>query len=107
MRPEKLRSRIVVQRPGAVQDSIGQPVASWSDLATLWADIRRPRGLAATKADSPASITRVSIRIWYRQGITAGMRVVHTSAATIYNILAVLPDEESKEFLDLVCEAVS
>jgi SPP1 family predicted phage head-tail adaptor len=107
MRPEKLRNRIVVQRADDGQDSIGQPVTTWSDVATLWADIRRPRGLAATKADAPASITKVSIRIWYRRGIVAGMRVVHSSSATTYSILAVLPDEEGKEFLDLVCEAVS
>ena len=68
----------------------------------MWASIKHLSGLQAIKADATASVVRASIRIRYRLGLDAGMRVLHVGA--VYNISAVLPDAARREFTDLVCE---
>jgi SPP1 family predicted phage head-tail adaptor len=105
MQAGKLNSCVKLQQLTSGQDEIGQPVQTWSDVATVWADIRHLSGLEVVKADSPASVVKASIRIRYRTGINAGMRVLH--GATAYNITAVLPDEAKKQYTDLACEVVN
>lgn len=100
------RSRLVLQQPSGAQDSIGQPIRSWTDITPLWADVRLANGLQAIKADADSSTVKASVRIRYRTGITAAMRLVQQGTGTVYNILATLPDAR-KRHLDLVCEVVT
>jgi SPP1 family predicted phage head-tail adaptor len=100
-----LNRRCIVQQPSTESDEVGQPIPGWTDVAKVWADIRMKSGLEAIKAGSPVSTLQASIRVRYRGGITAGMRVTHGGA--IYNITAVLPDVARREFLDLICEVHS
>lgn len=104
MRPESLNSRITIERPSTGQDAIGQPIDGWTEVIKLWADIRGRRGIEVIKSDKPTAVVSASIRIWYRTGLDASMRVVHGD--TVYRILALLPDEQTREYLDLVCEVV-
>lgn len=98
----QLTERINIEQRTTTQDSIGQPVETWSLVSAVWASIRHPSGLSAIKADADVSIVKASIRIRYRAGIDAGMRVVH--GLTIYDIKAVLPNRAGG-YVDLVCEA--
>lgn len=98
----KLRSRVDIQSRSATQDAIGQPVEAWATIATVWAHIRVMSGLEAIKAGAVTSTLKASIRIRYRTGIDAGMRVVHSGV--VYQVLAVLPDVAGREFIDLVAE---
>ncbi len=100
-----LNRRVTLQAPGTTQDELGQPIPGWTDVATLWADIRMKSGLESIKAGAPVSVVQASIRVRYRAGITAGMRVVHNLQA--FNIVAVLPDVGGREYVDLVCEVVT
>lgn len=100
----QMNSRVTLQARSASVDALGQPVETWSDVATVWANIRHPSGLSAIKADADVSIVKASIRIRYRTDIDAGMRVVH--GARIYDIQAVLPDESERQTVDLVCRKV-
>lgn len=97
----KLNQRINIERRAAGQNAIGQPVANWELVSAVWADIRFQSGISAIKGDSDTSLVKVSIRIRFRAGLDAGMRVVQTSA--IYDIKAVLPSHD-RQFIDLVCE---
>lgn len=74
----------------------------WIDVCKPWANIKHLSGSEAIKADAETSTVRVSIRIRYRMGLDAGMRVVH--GATVYAVKAVMPDEARREYLDLACE---
>lgn len=105
MQAGRLNRRCVLQTPGTAQDELGQPIPGWTDVATLWADIRMKSGLESIKAGAPVSVVQASIRVRYRAGITAGMRVVHNLQA--FNIVAVLPDVGGREYVDLVCEVVN
>ena len=100
-----LNRRVTLQAPGTTQDELGQPIPGWTDVAAVWADIRMKSGLESIKAGAPVSVVQASIRVRYRAGITAGMRVVHNLQA--FNIVAVLPDVGGREYVDLVCEVVN
>ncbi|WP_367847006.1 phage head closure protein [Rhodoferax sp. WC2427] len=91
---------ILHQQPG--QDAAGQPSSAWVQFAKPWANIKHLSGAAAIRADAETSVVQASIRIRYRLDITAAMRVQHR--ANIYEIKAVLPDEQGKQHIDLVCE---
>jgi len=105
MRAGTLNNKVTIQQQASTQDDWGQPLNTWTDIATVWADIRHQSGIETIKADSPVSVVKASIRIRYRTGVDAGMRVLH--GTTAYNINAVLPDVSKKQYLDLVCEVVS
>lgn len=101
-----LRNRITIQRKGAATDAWGQPLPeSWEDVAMVWANIRHQSGSESIKSDKPTSEVRASIRIRWRGGIDAGMRVLHGSM--VYSIEAVLPDAVGRVHVDLVCRQVT
>lgn len=105
MQAGRLNRRCVLQTPSTATDEIGQPIPGWTDVATVWADIRMKSGLEAIKAGAVVSTVQASIRIRYRADVNAGMRVVHNLVA--YDIKAVMPDVSGRVFLDLACEQVT
>lgn len=105
MQAGRLNRRCVLQTPSTATDEIGQPIPGWTDVATVWGDIRMKSGLESIKAGAQVSVVAASIRIRYRSDVNAGMRVVHNLVA--YEIKAKLPDVSGREFLDLVCEVVN
>ena len=105
MQAGRLNRRVTLQSPSQSVDELGQPIPGWTDVATLWADIRMKSGMEAIKAGAPVSVVQASIRVRYRAGITAGMRLVHNLQA--FNITAVLPDMGGREYVDLIAEVVN
>lgn len=101
-----LNRQVKIQRLTQIKDGIGQIIGTdWTDVATVWANIRHTSGMESIRAGAETSIVKASIRIRYRAGIDASMTVLH--GATTYQIKAVLPDESGRVYLDLVCERVS
>ena len=105
MQAGRLNRRVTLQSPSQSVDEIGQPIPGWTDVATVWGDIRMKSGLESIKAGASVSVVQASVRIRYRSGVNAGMRLVHNLVA--YDIKAVMPDIGGREYLDLVCEAVA
>ena len=100
------KSLIKIQSLPTAADASGQPDPSaWTDfLVDVRANILVQTGAEANRADAPVSTVKASIRIRYsigRLAITAGMRVVHGS--TVWDILAVLPDQRGRQHIDLAC----
>ena len=104
MKAGTLKTLVAIQAPVSGQDEIGQPLAGWSTLAQVWADVRHGNGLEAVKAGAPVSVVRASIRIRRRTDVTSAMRVLVGS--TPYEVEAVIQDEARREFTDLVCKVV-
>jgi SPP1 family predicted phage head-tail adaptor len=102
MRAGQLRHPVKLQALVPGQDETGQPTQVWSDVASIWADVRFVNGLETVKSNAPVSVARCSIRIRYRAGVTAGMRIAE--GTTYYDIRAILPDDTGRRFLDLACE---
>ncbi len=105
MQAGKLNRRIAIEQRGTTQDAIGQPVETWTTVAEVWADVRYQRGLEAIKAGADVSVVNLSVRIRYRAGIDAGMRILHGS--DVLDIQAVLPDAGRREYIDLACRKVA
>lgn len=104
----KLNKRVALQRKVTTQDSFGQPVETWTTLATVWAHIKTITGTGFVNQEFQAGGTEVSratasIRIRRevhdRLQLTHADRVVHGSV--IYDIRAVLLDEEDNEYVDI------
>lgn len=102
MKAGALRTRVFIEQQSTTQDAVGQPVLIWTTLATVWAEVRYRRGLESIQADAMTSTVVARVRIRYRSDVHAGMRVRY--GGIVYNITAVLPDVNSKDFLDLTCE---
>ena len=101
-----LTSPVVIQRLIVGFDSIGQPIPNaWEKHCDAWASIRFMNGIESIKAGAQASTAKASIRIRYRDDLTTAMRVLH--GAKVFEIVAVLPDEQKREHVDLVCEIQS
>lgn len=104
----RLNRRISIQQRSTSQDSLGQPVETWTEVAEVWADCRSTNGLSFIKesmvADATSTMARYSFRIRYRTGLNESMRVVYDSVN--YNIIAVMPDLHDRGHLDLACELV-
>lgn len=105
MQAGRLNRRCTLQSPSQSVDELGQPIPGWADVATVWADIRLRSGLESIKAGSQVSVVQASVRIRYRAGLNAGMRLIHN--LQVYEILAVQPDVGGREYVDLVCQIVN
>lgn len=105
MNAGKLNRRCTLQRPSEATDELGQPIPGWTDVATVWGDVRLRSGLESVKAGAVVSTVQASVRIRYRKGINAGMRVLVDSVP--YEVLAVQPDVGGREYVDLVCQVVN
>jgi SPP1 family predicted phage head-tail adaptor len=102
LRAGRLNRRVCIERRTRERDAAGQLRDDWIPIGRpVWASIAHKSGLETIKADAETSIVQASIQIRYRTDVTAGMRVVHGSL--IYSISAVLPDEERREAIYLVC----
>lgn len=105
MQAGQLRDRITIQRKTAGTDAWGAPLPeAWADYASLWSNIRFLSGTESIKAGADTSIVKASIRIRWRQDVTAGMRIV--AGAAVYDIEAVLPGQR-REYVDLQAKRVS
>lgn len=104
MRAGALNNLLTIQQNGTSVDELGQPVEGWTDVAQVWGNVRHLRGVEAIKAGAVTSTVRASIRIRYRPDLNAGMRVL--ADGRTYEIKAVLPDMQRREYVDLVAEVV-
>lgn len=104
MKVGALNRKVTIQHLVTGQDELGQPVTTWATLAVVRASILHIKGVETIKADAQSSTVKSSIRIRRRTDVTAAMRVIH--GTTTYEIKAVIPDEESRERLDLACKVI-
>lgn len=105
MRAGELKDRVSLQQQSTTQDAIGQPITTWTEVVKLWANIRYQSGVEVIKADAPTSVSKVSIQIRKRAGVTSVMRVVD-AAGVVYQILDVLPDMQHRDRINLPCQVV-
>lgn len=71
-----LRHQITVRAPGTAEDALGQRVASWSNVCTVWAQVLPMQGRESEAGSAAQAQATVRFRIRHRAGITAAMQVV-------------------------------
>lgn len=74
----QIDQRITIQRQQFAQNPLGENVAGWVDVATVWARAEPIRGREyfAAVAAHPVQQTDVRFTLRYRTGITQSMRVL-------------------------------
>lgn len=101
---QKLNRRVTIERKVVVQNTWGQAADVWVEYCRLWAHVRMVNGAGFVSSEMEAGGTEVSrtvasIRVRKTTGLQAGMRVRLGDA--IYDIRAVLPDEQDRRYVDL------
>lgn len=105
MKAGQLRDRITIQQRSSVQDeTTGEIAQTWTDVALVWANVQHISGISAIKAGMDTSSVKTAIRMRYRAGIDASMRVLHGSDT--YTIEAVMP-KRTAGTLDLICKVTN
>ena len=103
---QKLNRRIQIQQNFGTVDGRWFQLEDWRTIATLWSQVIVARGASTIGQEFIAggvdtSRIAASFRIRRRDGIDAGMRVVHDGKN--YDIRAVLPDLQDNRYVDLGC----
>lgn len=99
MQAGKLNRRVTIQSATTVQNEIGEMVAGWADVATVYASIVDITGREYISAGGVQNQAQTKIAIRYRAGVLPAMRVLHGAIA--YNIESVLGQD--KKSLLLMC----
>lgn len=105
MDARRLNRLVTIKAPPTAQDAIGQPAGVWTTVISgIRANVLYLSGSESIKAGADTSSGKASIRIRYRAAVTAAMRV--ELGSTMFQINAVLHDEQAKDWTDLACEVI-
>ncbi len=99
MLSQRLNRRITIQEATTGQDAIGQPVNTWSDVATVWAAINDLSGREYLAADAAQNAVTTKITIRHLDGLAPAMRVI--AGEDEYDVEAVLGTD--RRTLMLMC----
>jgi SPP1 family predicted phage head-tail adaptor len=95
-----LRDRITVQERSSSLDALGGPTDSWTDKASLWAEVIKLSGRELFQAQSFGSNITTRVRTRYWPGIKAKQRIVFGSE--VLDIESVIPDQKKTQ-LEIIC----
>lgn len=107
MRAGQLRKRIRLQQRSSAQDSSGEQVHVWSDVATVWAEISPVTGRELQAAGAVQQEASHTVTMRYRAGLDASMRILY--GTRIFNIVAppIDEDERHRQFTVLCSERLN
>lgn len=98
----KLDRRVRLESRSATRAADGSETVAWVLVATLWAQVVPLRGQERYGAGAEQAERDARIRIRWRAGVSAGMRVVYESRA--WDVQAIL-EIGRRQGLDLLCTA--
>jgi SPP1 family predicted phage head-tail adaptor len=75
MQAGQLNQRVTLQTCAITKDAVGGPVETWSDLATVWANVYDLSGKAINEAQQVGSSVTRRVTVRQRSGLTSGLRV--------------------------------
>lgn len=111
MRAGPLRHIVTLQRPVNTQTASGSVRDDFEDwLVDIAASVEEVSGRESWVAEQVAAEVDARIRIRYREGVTAQMRVVHKiqpgspTGIDVYDIVAPVKADGRKEELHLMCK---
>ena len=108
MRAGRLNRRVTLQSRTETQGSTGEVTWTWADVDTIWAAIEPIAGREYFAAQQMQSSSTTRIRIRYRHGVTAKMRVMYQEPGSptytrYYEIDSVIHFQENRRELQLMC----
>lgn len=97
-----LRERVKIQAETETPNDSGGGEPSWSDVATVWAQILPVRGDEQIEAQRTESVVLWYVTIRYRAGVTAANKLVWKGQGM--NIRAVVDPDGRRTWLRLTAE---
>ena len=101
--PGRLNQRVRIETRQSVQDDFGQASINWVELLTTWAEVLPLRGREFFAAAQVQQEHSIKVRLRYRPGIDAGMRLVWNGRA--HDITGVIALEGGREWLEIMALA--
>ena len=110
MQAGNLRKRITLQQRGTTIDSYGQPTLTWSDLATMYADIQVLFGQQLARSQSIYNMTSHQIVVRYQAlfqdvMVVGSYRAKYVSGGVTryFDIGASMNEDERNRQITLLC----
>ena len=98
VRAGTLRHQVTIQADTLVQNAFNEWVHGWADVATVWGAIEPNNGSRFFEAMQSNSEVQGAVRIRYRSGIDASMRLLF--GTRVYKIISVVNyNERNKELI--------
>jgi SPP1 family predicted phage head-tail adaptor len=100
----KLDQRITLKSATGTCDAMGQPVITWTTVATVWAQVEPLTGRELEASQGTSSEVSIKIIMRYYSGLLPSWRITHGTKT--YQILAVLNLCSGKKDLKLLCKEI-
>lgn len=106
MNAGRLRHRVTIQQPVLSPDGLGGGSKTWSNVATVWADVTTSEGnvginLETVVSDQTRSLNMYRVKMRYRAGVGTNMRLLHRGR--VLEILSVANIDERNKEMTLLC----
>lgn len=104
-----LRQLVTIQSATQARDAVGGVTETWSNVATVWANVKPLMYLSGIEALSDVKgretiNTSYNVTIRFRTDVTEQHRLVW--GTTVLDIRRVLDTDGRRQWLELACEAV-
>ena len=100
-----LPHRVRIEQDAGTQNAIGEPIPVWAVFAVLWANVKSLLGRELFDAQKIAAEVTSSIDVNYKSGIEPKMRVLWSGRT--FDIRAVLDENNTKQYLKLLCRELT
>jgi SPP1 family predicted phage head-tail adaptor len=104
MKIGKLRHRIIFQTKTISYDSYNEPLETWTDSFTVWAEVVNSSGKELYYAQKVCAETSIVFKVRYNPEITGIMRVIYNNC--IFDILSVIDSNGAKKELQIAAKEV-
>lgn len=103
MQSGRLRERVTIQQQSITRDASGEELITWSDVATVWAQVLPGASSERFQAAAGQRVAEVShtVRIRFRAGITPKMRLVWETR--VLEILSIVDPDGRRRTGLLLC----
>ena len=105
MKAGTLDQRVTLEERMEIQDDWGQPIDAWVPVLDAWAAVEPLAGREYIAAMAEQSEVTARIRLRYRPGVRADMRVKH--GTDTYGIESVIHIKSAARELQLMCRRVA
>jgi SPP1 family predicted phage head-tail adaptor len=98
----ELRKRVTIQAETSVADGAGGYALAWTDVSTVWAEIRPISGNKIFIAQHLEGHVTHQVFMRFQSGITTDMRLTYNGR--LFNVRAVLNTDETNQWMELLVE---
>lgn len=101
----RMTKKITIRSSTRANNSYGEPVETWADFATKWAEVNTKTLAEDFIADKKRTREPIEFRIRYTSGVTNQMKVVY--GGNDYDILSVVNTDLKNKEMILTCIRIS